>query len=184
MLNLEPLLTLPETCRPWTARLERATPTDKGVFRLVNIRRTAPQTFEEQRVVVLVLDENGIPLPNVPVVFGYSTGPHPVPYLTWRAPMPPYQALVVPTQGSGQIDQIQGSAVKPGQPGGITVYVGVPDIASDAVVGAGMLPDHTGLHLTFQLKRTGVLPLTDRLSQIEARVVVLEQAVGQPNLLG
>ena len=178
MKNYEPLERLPQEFAPWLAELHRTEPTAKGVFRLVNIRQTAPRTFEEQRVIVLVLDQNGSSLPNTPVVFGYSTGPQAAPYVEWNAPRPPYRALVVPTQGSGQIDQIQGSAVNQGEPGGITVYVGAPDIASDWVSGAGMLQDHTGLHLTFQLQLTGVLPLDDRLAGIEARLAALEARLG------
>jgi hypothetical protein len=37
-----------------------------------------------------------------------------------------------------------------------------------------MLADHTGLHLTFQLRRTGVMPLMDRIADLEARVAALE----------
>jgi hypothetical protein len=84
----------------------------------------------------------------------------------------------VPTQGSGQIDQIQGSVVREGEPGGVTVYVLEPEYASDYVTGAGMLPDHTGLHLTFQLRRQGVKPLTERLAEIEARLAALESGSG------
>jgi hypothetical protein len=37
-----------------------------------------------------------------------------------------------------------------------------------------MLADHTGLHLTYQLGRTGVVPLMERLANIEARLAALE----------
>ena len=37
-----------------------------------------------------------------------------------------------------------------------------------------MKPNHTGLHLTFQLRRNGVVPLMDRLASIEARLEALE----------
>jgi hypothetical protein len=37
-----------------------------------------------------------------------------------------------------------------------------------------MLADHTGLHLTFQLRRNGVTPLMDRIASLEARVAALE----------
>lgn len=182
MNSLNPLKKLPQEFAPWLAELHRAEPTAKGVFRLVNIRSTAPRTFEEQRVIVLVLDQNGSPLPNVPVVFGYSTGPQAAPYVEWNAPRPPYRALVVPTQGSGQIDQIQGSAVNRGEPGGITAYVGETDISSDWVSGAGMLQDHTGMHLTFQLELTGVLPLDERLAGIETRLAALEALSSAPTV--
>lgn len=178
MLNYEPLNVLPpDIQRDWMAQLHKATPTDRGVFRLVNIRRTAPLTFEEQRIVVLVVDENGIPLPNVPVAFAYDTAAQYT--LTndflWTPPSP-QKAFIVPTQGSGQIDQVQGSVVKQGQPGGVTVYLLEPEYSSDVVTGAGMLADHTGLHLTYQLRRTGVKSIMERLDDIEARLIALEGA--------
>ena len=177
MNNYQPLDRIPADFSEWGARLTKAEPTATGVFRLVNIRPTAPKSFEEQRIIVLVLDENGQAMPNVPVVFGYSTGPVVAPYLNWNTPYPPAKALVVNTQGSGQIEQIQGSAVKPGEPGGVTVYIGESDISSDAVSGCGMLASHEGLHLTFQLYRTGVKPINERLDSFEARLEALEKIV-------
>lgn len=177
MLNYEPLNVLPQDIqRDWLAQLHKANPTGKGVFRLVGARRTAPKTYEEQRVIVLVVDENGFPMPSVNVAFAYDTAEE---YtlsddFLWTPPTP-QKAFIVPTQGSGQIDQVQGSGVKKGQPGGITVYVLEPEYSSDVVAGAGMLADHTGLHLTFQLQRTGVLSLMERLDNIEARLNALDQ---------
>ena len=180
MLNYTPINVLPQDIqRDWRAQLQKAIPTDKGVFRLVNVRRTQPGTFEEQRVIVLVVDENGFPMPNVPVAFSFSTANN---YtlsqdFLWTPPAP-QKAFIVPTQGSGQIDQIQGSGVKDGQTGGITVYLLEPEYSSDVVAGAGMLADHTGLHLTFQLQRPGIKPLNERLAEIEARLAALEGKVG------
>jgi|GEM_PF-1196716 len=180
MLNYEQLDVLPQDFQDeWQASLEKATPTEKGVFRLVNIRRTEPRSFEEQRIIVLVIDENGFPLPNVNVAFSFSTAKQYA--LTgsflWSPPAP-QQAFIVPTQGGGQIDQVQGSAVKEGEPGGITVYILEPEFSSDIVRGMGMLPDHTGVHLTFQLQRTGVLPLNERLAALESRMETLEAQMG------
>ena len=180
MLDYKPLIVLPDDIqREWRAGLQPATPTAKGAFRLVNARRTEPGSFEEQRVIVLVVDENGLPMPNVKVAFSFSTANS---YtlsqdFLWAPPLP-HKAFVVPTQGSGQIDQIQGSAVKDGEAGGITVYILEPEYASDVVTGAGMLADHTGLHLIFQLQRTGVKPLSERLADIEARLAALEGKIG------
>jgi hypothetical protein len=176
MFDYEPLNVLPPDIQTdWMAQLHKATPTEKGVFRLVNIRRTAPRTFEEQRIIVLVVDENGFPIPNVSVAFSYDTADR---YtlssdFLWTPPSP-QRAFIVPTQGSGQIDQIQGSGVKSGQPGGVTVYLLEPEYSSDVVAGAGMLADHTGLHLTYQLRRTGVKSLMERLADIEGRLKILE----------
>jgi hypothetical protein len=178
MFNYEALNVLPPDIQTdWMAQLQKATPTEKGVFRLVNVRRTDPKTFEEQRIIVLVVDENGFPIPNVNVAFSFSTAEQYT--LTndflWAPPVP-QKAFVIPTQGSGQIDQVQGSSVEKGQPGGVTVYILEPEYSSDVVTGAGMLADHTGLHLTYQLRRTGVKSLMERMEDIETRLRVLEGA--------
>lgn len=156
---------------------------EQDAYRLVAIRTTKPKTFEEQRLIALVVDENNRPLANVPVAFLYSTGNTQEAYdFAWQVPRP-FRGDIVYTEGSGQIEHIQGSAIQPGQPGGVTVCVADPAIASDVIVGAGMLADHTGLHLTFQLQRAGVVAvadrldaITERLQSIESRLAQLEQA--------
>jgi len=161
--------------RDWMAELQKATPTGLGAFRLIAARRTAAHGYEAQRITVLVLDENGIALPSVDVAFSYSTAV--AYYLTddwlWNPP-PPHRAFIVPTTGAGQIDQIQGSGVKQGEPGGVTVYIFEPEYSSDVVTGAGMLSDHTGLHLTYQRQRVGVKPLTDRIAALEQWITNFE----------
>jgi len=161
----------------WGAELVNEDPTEEGIFQLVAIRPTQGETYEGQRIVVLVVDEDGIAIPSVPVAFAYSTAPR---YLLtddflWSPPHP-RNALVVPTHGSGEIDQVQGSVVPEGGPGGVTVYLLDPLYSSDAVSGCGMLADHTGLHLTFQLRRTGVTPTLERLEAIESRLDMLENS--------
>jgi hypothetical protein len=177
--SLSPLAVLPQDFQlNWQAVLNPAAPNPNGSFKVVKIRRTAPKTFEELRIIALVVDENGFPLSGVKVAFSYSTANQ---YLvgtdfTWTPPTP-HRADIFPTEGSGQIEHIQGSVVQSGQPGGITVYVVEPGYSSDYISGAGALADHTGMHITFQLRRPGVVPLADRLSQIEARLAALEGKV-------
>ncbi|MCG3207301.1 MAG: hypothetical protein FOGNACKC_00901 [Anaerolineae bacterium] len=178
MKQYEPLNVLPVDFQVnWQAQLIPNTPTTEGVFRLVDIQRTAPTGYQGQRLVAQVIDENGFPVPNVPVAFAYSTAGQ---YLVneefkWRPPLP-YRADIVLTSGGGQVEHVQGSVVRQGEPGGVTVYVLDPTIASDVVAGMGMLADHTGVRLTFQLRRNGVVSLAERLAAIEARLDRLEQA--------
>lgn len=160
----------------WLATLQRQVgPAAEGHFYLANVRRTKPRSFEEQRIIVLVVDENGFPMPNVRVAFSYSTADQYIitPDFLWSPP-PPQRAFIVPTQGGGQIDQVQGGPVRAGQPGGVTVYLLEPDYSSDVVTGMGALADHTGIHLTFQLQRNGVRPLAEWVAELEARVAALE----------
>ena len=180
MLNLEPLKVLPlEFQRDWRAELHPAASNEAGSFRLVGIRKTRPKSFEELKIIVLVVDENGFPIPGVKVAFAYSTAAQYLvgPEFSWIPPRP-FRADIFPTEGSGQIEHVQGSVVKPGEPGGITVYVCEPEYSSDYVTGAGALGDHTGMHLTFQLRRAGVVPLNERLSHIEARLDALKGNLG------
>ena len=177
--SLSPLTVLPQDFQlNWQAALHKAASNDNGSFEVVNIRRTAPATFEELRIIVLVVDENGFPLSGVKVAFSYSTAHQ---YLvgqdfTWVPPSP-HRADIFATEGSGQIEHIQGSVVQSGEPGGITVYVVEPKYSSDYITGAGALADHTGMHVTFQLRRPGVVSINDRLAQIEARLDALEGKV-------
>lgn len=149
-------------------------PDAKGHFYLVGIEPTKPRTFEEQRIIVRVVDENGFPMAGQRVAFSYSTADQYIltPDFLWSPPPPP-KAFIVPTGGGGEIDQIQGSAVQAGQPGGVTVYLLEPEYSSDVVTGLGMLADHTGLRLTFQLRRNGVVPLVKWQAGIEIDIAAL-----------
>jgi hypothetical protein len=176
-MNYEPLNALPiDIQNDFMAAVLPASPTAQGAYHLVDARRTDGRGFQGQRITVLVVDENGVAMPGVPVAFSYSTADQ---YLLtsdfqWTPPSP-YRAFITRTQGGGQCDQIQGSVVKQGQPGGVTVYILDPAISSDVVTGAGMLADHTGLHLTYQLRRAGVTLAADRLAALEAWVTAFDE---------
>lgn len=154
--------------RDWMASLTRPQ-IEEGHYYLTAIERTKPGSFEEQRIIVTVIDEDGIPV-RVPVAFSFSTANQY--FITedfkWMPPAP-HRAFVVPTRG-GEAEQIQGSAVKEGEPGGVTVYILDTRFSSDVVSGLGMLADHTGLHLTFQLFRKGVKPLREELQTLKEMI--------------
>lgn len=179
MKTYEPLQQLPfDIVRDWRAQLLPAIPTTGGAFRLVDARRSYGG-YEEQRVTAQVLDENGFPIPNVRVAFSFSTADsYTLPdNIAWMPPAP-YKAHLTYTGGSGQADLVLGpeGVVKEGEAGGVTVYCLEPEYASDVVTGCGMLHNHVGLVLTFQLRRTGILPIAERLAAIEARLAALEAA--------
>ncbi len=176
MIDYQQLVVIPvDIQNDFMAEVFSATPTSVGVYRLVSARRTEGRGYQGQRITVLVIDENGVAMPGVPVAFSYSTADK---YtltadFAWQPPTP-RKAFIARTGGSGEIDQIQGDVVKDGQPGGVTVYILSPEYSSDIVAGAGMLANHDGLYLTYQLRRTGVVSLSDRLASIEARLTALE----------
>lgn len=158
------------------SQLVPATPTAAGVYRLIDIQPTRPKSYQELRIIVQVVDENGLPLSGVPVAFSYDTARSYFvdPAFAWSPPHP-WQADVVPTTGAGEIEHIQGSVIKQGDVGGITAYILDPDHSSDVVAHIGALADHTGLRLKYQLRRAGVLTLEERFKRIEDRLNVLEQ---------
>lgn len=176
-MNHTPLTVLPpDIAATFGAEVFSATPTAKGCYRLVDIRRTLGSSYQGQRITVLVVDENGQGIAGVPVAFSFSTADRftLTSDFAWIPPQP-HRAFIARTEGGGQIDQIQGSVVKDGQPGGVTVYILDPAHSSDIVTGCGMLANHDGLFLQFQLLRAGVIPLDDRLGNIEARLSALER---------
>lgn len=180
MANFTPLNVLPvDLQNDFGAEVFSATPTKQGCYRLVDARRTEGRGYQGQRITVLVVDENGVAIPGVPVAFSYSTADKYT--LTndfqWQPPTP-RRAFIARTGGSGEIDAIQGDVVKAGGAGGVTVYVLQPEYSSDVITGCGQLADHSGMYLIFQLRRTDVLPLAERLGGIEARLKALEEKKG------
>jgi len=175
MREYKRLTILPEVFqRNWMARLEPADPNPNGAFRLVEC---VPITGSgDLRLVVMVVDEDGFPIPNVQVAFSYDTAQQFTVSedFTWSPPS--YLADVFPTKGSGEIEHIAGSTVKKGQPGGVTVFILERNYSSDYVTGAGVLSNHTGMRMTFQLQRPGVVTIVDRLHNLEQRLTVLEDA--------
>lgn len=177
MLTYQPLNILPvEFQQDFMAGLLRYVDPDAlGHFYLVDIRKSGPKDWQSQRVTVLVVDENGYPMPNIRVAFSYSTA---VPYILtpdflWNPP-PPQRAFIIPTQGSGMTDQIQGDVVKAGQPGGVTVYALEPELSSDVITGLGQLADHTGVIVTLQCRRNGVRSLQEQINELREMIVALE----------
>lgn len=181
MKRYEPLNVLPRDIQfQFLAQLHRGYPTEAGMFNLVDIKTTEGQSSLGQRVSVLVIDENNQPIPGAQVAFSFSTAPRFLltEEMQWTPPFP-HQAMMITTNGGGQTDLVLGpeGVVKAGQPGGVTVYMLEPEYSSDVVSGCGMLADHSGMFLTFQLRRTGVTPLVDRLAMMEERIATLESAV-------
>jgi hypothetical protein len=176
MITNQPLTVLPvEIQQDYQATLQRyVDPDAQGHFYLVGIRRSGVKDWQSQRITVQAVDENGFPLPNLLVAFSYSTAEPYIltPDFLWNPP-PPQRAFIVPTAGSGAIDQVQGDVVKQGQPGGVTVYALQPEFSSDVITGLGMLFDHTGVILTLQLRRNGVTSLADKIAELERRVAAL-----------
>ena len=157
--------------RRWMATIDKTPPTEAGKFTLVGIRPTSPAGYQELKVIVQVIDENRIPLIGVDVIFSYDTAkPFYVdPAIEWQPPLP-WRGDVVTTGGDGAAQHVQGSVVKQGQPGGITVFVLSNEYSSDVIHGLGALADHTGLLLTLILKRPGVRSYQEQIDELRALI--------------
>jgi len=177
----EPLTVLPENIQfDFLAQLHQAYATEAGMFSLVDIKTTPGQGSMGQRISVLALDENGFPIPNVRIAFSFDTASQFILEQNYQwIPPYPHQAFLVYTNGGGMCDMVLGpeGVIRAGRPGGVTVYALEPEYSSDVVAGCGMLADHTGMFLTFQLRRAGVQPLGQRLALMEERLATLESAV-------
>ena len=121
----------------WQAQLHKATPTEQGVFRLIHIEKTSTAGYDSQRINVMVVDENRLPLAAVKVAFAYDTARRF--YLDDHFEWAPIErkADIFATRGGGETDHSQGSFVKAGDPGGVTVFIIEPEYSSDYITGAG-----------------------------------------------
>lgn len=136
----------------WHASLVHGEVASDGIFKLIHAERTDGASSLGQRVSVLVVDKDNHPIPLVKIAYAFDTANFFVvdDNFEWTPPQP-QKAFFDKTNGGGESNMIQGSGVKEGQPGGITVYVYEPTYGTDIVFGAGMLSDHTGLYLVFKL---------------------------------
>lgn len=164
---------LPEVFqRKWMANIQKAVPgvNSRGVYSLVDIKQTPGRSNRGQRVIVRVVDINGFPVPDVPVMAHFSTAKRDFLVLdetfTYNIPPTIRNGLLEFTTGAGEIDFIQGSPVKMGEPGGMTIYLPDPYMPSDIVTGMGMLEDHTGVLLVFQERVENYISLTAMMQKL------------------
>jgi hypothetical protein len=171
----QPLLGIPDRMAPWNMSMDLTPATEFGEYVLVGCE---PADIESHHQVV-VMDEDGQPLSGVGVIFGYNTGP-------WVAPRPRinhwYMAPRVLT-GNYQKTDPAGCAKHTFGEGGETIWIwdvdrdGVLRLSSDVVFNCSWLQErfnHTGVKLTFQRRQQGVMPLRQRLAEIERRLAELE----------
>lgn len=153
------MLTLPPAIqRDFMASLDtNIPPTENGKYVLTHIETLSGGA--NQRIRVIIEDEDGKTLMNVPIAFAYSTADFQIisEDFEWN---PPLQKMDIVTTEQGYADHIQGSVIKKGQPGGVFVFD--EKVPSDVVSGLGMLADHTGVRLVF----TKVTPQKDTLSEV------------------
>ena len=182
----QPLLGLPEKMDPWGMWLELATPTQFGQYVLVKVEQASLELHHE----VVVRDENDQPLPDVCVIFGFDTGnergARPRGSYWPQAPRDPV--------GNVEYTDSAGYARHTFQEGGENIFIwdveadGVLRLASDIVLNCNGVNEkygkfrHTGVKLTFQRRRAGVVPERQRQAEAEHRQEQLEARLAQCEL--
>ena len=171
------LLGIPEAMDDWGMALDLYPATEFGKYVLINCEQADIETHHQ----VQVIDEDGLPLAGVGVIFGYSSGPlvAPKPRVNYWSQGP--RAL----NGNFQRTDPAGCAKHTYGQGGETIWIwdvdrdGVLKFSSDIVQNCNWVParfNHTGVKLTFQRRKAGVVPLKQRLADIEQRLAALEEA--------
>lgn len=174
---------IPAAMSPWNMGFHQSEYSRKyGRYALVDVSQASLETHHE----VYVIDENGSPLRNVWVVFGFSTGekrPRVQPQeFAWSNRPDPL--------GNPQLTDGMGYARHTYQQGGENIFLwpveeGVllpsPMVTNCTWVGTGEGADfiHTGVQLTFQRRKTGLVPQRLYQARLEGRVLALESAQAQ-----
>ena len=181
---------VPEIMDAWGMRIDHPAfvREDVGSYVLVGCEPASIELHHE----VVVLDENGDRFNDPYIVFGFPGGggrdfSHLLPRTNYWFGMPTVlNGNVVKAGAEGQ----SGYARHTFQSGGEDIWVwdvqdGILELPSPIVrnctwVGtpAGQF-EHTGVKLTFQRRRAGIVPQGDRIVSLERRVESLEQQVGR-----
>jgi hypothetical protein len=176
----KPLFMMPRDIqRNYRASVESVKANELGAWHLVAAFPTSEAGGDSGRVIVVALDADGSPVFGLPVVFAWDTAvflefPD---NFSWAPPYP-QKGIMEITRG-GEVECIQGGFIKPGQEGGITAYIADPEVPSDIVRGAGIVPPgHTGLWLVFRYFPTNELSLGERVSELEAQLEIIKGFIG------
>lgn len=171
----ESLYQIPPAMGPWNLRLENPQPSEYGQYVLVGCEQAGIELHHE----VEVIDESGFPLRNVWVIFGFPGG-GPSIGLGYRRSY--WQNAPAVLKGNAQKTSGGGHARHTFQSGGEDIWIWDIDAEGDLKLPSpivrnctwqrtpvGMF-EHTGVRLTFQRRRAGVIPLEQRLQGLEAQL--------------
>ena len=171
--DYEALTSIPPAMGPWNLRLDRPIPSDFGEYVLVGCEQAGIELHHE----VEVIDESGFPLRGVWVIFGFpGGGPNiniGVRQNYWRQAPAVLKGNAVKTAVSGYVRHTY-------QSGGEDIWVWDVDADGDLKLPSpivrnctwvrtpvGMF-EHTGVKLTFQRRKKGIIPLRQRLEALES----------------
>lgn len=174
----EPLTFIPPEMNPWGLQLITPEPSEFGAYHLVGIEQASIEGHHQ----VEVIDEDGRPVRGVVVIFGFDSGPSinmPTRINHWRD---------APTvlKGNAQRTNAMGYAQHTFGEGGENIWIWDRNREGDLLYPSAIVKnctwqrtpvgrfEHTGIALTFALRRTGVTPAAERLSALEAWVTKLD----------
>jgi hypothetical protein len=178
-MNTDPLTFIPPEMHPWGLQLVTPEPSEFGAFHLIGVEQASIETHHQ----VEVIDEDGKPMRGVWVIFGWDTGPAinmPVRINHWR------DAPAV-LRGNAQRTNAMGYAQHTFGEGGEDIWIWDRNKDGDLLYPSAIVKnctwqrtpvanfEHTGVAISFQLKRTGVTPAADRLAALEAWVTGLDE---------
>lgn len=180
------LMAIPDEMGPWNLRLDNPIPSGYGYFSVVKIEQSSIELHHQ----AVVLDEHGEPLNDVGVGFFYPGGDGPA------APMPRRnywrQAPIVNPTGNWQMTDYGGYVEHTFNAGGETIVCWEIDATGDLLYPSAAIYNatwtdtvfgrfnHTGIRVTFQLRRMNVVPMSrnllrQKVIELESRVKWLEQ---------
>lgn len=170
----EQLFSIPSEMGPWNLRLDNPQPSEFGQYVLVGCEQASIELHHQ----VDVIDESGLPLRNVWVIFGFpGGGPNIALGVSGRNYWVGSPAVL---KGNAQKTTGGGYAQHTFSSGGEDIWIWDIDSDGDLKLPSpivrnctwqrtpvGMF-EHTGVKLTFQRRRVGVVPLEQRLQALEA----------------
>ena len=174
MYGYEQLHSIPQPMWPWEMGLQNPQPSEFGQYVLVGCEQAGIELAHQ----VEVIDESGFPLRSVWVIFGFGSGQN----INLNPSRNYWVNAPAVLKGNPQKTPISGYAQHTFQQGGETIWIWDLDeedelkLPSPIVTGCnwkrtpvGMF-EHTGVKLTFQRRRTDVVPLGQRLATLEAQL--------------
>lgn len=183
MKTYEKLWNIPDPMHPWQMRLNVPMASDFGEYALVDCQQAGIEQHHE----VEVVDENGFPLSGVWVIFGYPGG-GPNIYLPVRRNY--WSDAPAVLKGNVQKTSLSGVVQHTFQSGGEDIWIWDIDAEGDIKLPSPIVHncawqrtpvgafEHTGVRLTFQRRRVGVVPLEERIRRMEQALGISDGQAG------
>lgn len=165
---------IPPEMNPWSLQLKTPTPSEFGAFELIACEQASIETHHQ----VEVVDEDGKPMRGVVVIFGFDSGDA-INMPTRRSYWPDAPSVL---RGNAQRTNAMGYAQHTFGEGGENVWIWDRNKEGDLLFPSAIVANctwqrppvanfnHTGVALTFQLRRVGFISQAERMSNLEAWV--------------